>query len=83
MPLNSIHPEASSLWSKLLKHFHQNKRTDQLIADSTSTNVKVREASQTIDPSFHLELDNVPADEQRELCTVVSVRLDEKDFEMN
>ncbi|KAK9931927.1 hypothetical protein M0R45_019181 [Rubus argutus] len=77
--LNSIHPEASSLLSKISKHFNQTRQpTDQRIpVPSSATNARGGEASQMLE-SFNQGLDNVVTNEQTGMSKEVSWRLDER-----
>ncbi|KAK9931926.1 hypothetical protein M0R45_019180 [Rubus argutus] len=82
--LNSIYPEASSLLSKISKHFHQNRQpTDQrqIPEPSSATNASGGEASQMLE-SFNQGLDNVATYEQRGMSKEVSGCLDERDSEI-
>lgn len=81
--LNSIYPEASSLLSKISKHFHRTRQpTDQQIpAPSFATNARGGEASQMLE-SFNQGLDNVATYEQKGMSKEVSGRLDERDSEI-
>lgn len=81
--MNSIHPEASSLLSKISKHFHQTHQpTDQQIpAPSSATNARGGEALEMLE-SFNQGLDNVATYKQRGMSKEVIGRLDERDSEI-